>query len=361
MNTLVIETSKLKHNLDILKGMTESTIIAVLKGNGYGLDLLEYAKFLSVNGIDYFAVSDIEDAVMLRESEIDCDILLLTPTSIEADAETLVKYRIIASIGSINSAIAINEAAKKLGVIHDVHLKIDTGFGRFGFLSEQIDVYFGLLKSLENINVVGTYTHLSAAFSKKNKITKAQFEKFINCLNKLKKNGFELGIIHIANSCAFLRFKEMHLDAVRIGSALLGRIPLSKKYGLKRIGYLKSSIIEQKDLPSNYSIGYANTYKTKRDTRIGVVPAGYKDGFGVEKIKDTFRFKDILRYAFHDLKSLHKQIFVRVNGKKCRVCGRIGMYNIEVDLTGMQTKIGDDVILDVNPILVDSSVVREYI
>ncbi|AUS97468.1 alanine racemase [Clostridium thermosuccinogenes] len=361
MKTLVIEKEKLKHNIDILKSMTSSTIIAVLKGNGYGLGIVEFARFLLDNGIDYFAVSEISEAIKLREEGFENNILLLTPASSDEEAETIVQYNIIPSIGSLNSATLINEAGKRLDRIIDVHLKIDTGFGRFGFIWNSIGDCHSFLKSLENIRIVGTYSHLSFSFSKKAKLIQVQYERFLKCVEGLNQNGIRTGMLHIANSCAFLQYESMHLDAVRIGSAFLGRIPIENKYGLNRIGYMKSKIIELKELPKGYYIGYANTYKTKRPTRIGIVPVGYKDGFGVEKTKDTFRFLDILRYIYHDLKLFNKRIYVRVKGKKAKVLGRISMYNIVIDTTDLDVSIGDEVLLDVNPVLIETSIKREYL
>ncbi len=361
MKTLIIEKDKVVHNIERIKAMTNSTIIAVLKGNGYGLGIVEFARILADNGINFFAVSELSEAKILRQNGFNQSILLLTSTSIAEEAEFIVKNNIIATVGSVNSAIIMNEAGKKLDKLANIHLKIDTGFGRFGFLPQQIDNYYSLLKTLENINIMGTYTHLSFAFAKKKKVVQQQFDKFVKCVDGLKQNGVPTGMIHISNSCAFLRFEDMHLDAVRVGSAFLGRVPIKNKYGLDKIGYLKSKIVEFKDLPSGHYIGYANTYKTKKPIRIGIVPVGYKDGFGVEKSRDTFRFRDILRYMYNDFKLLKKQSFVRVNGRKAKILGRVSMYNIIIDLTGIEAEIGDEVILEINPVLIESSIRREWI
>ncbi len=361
MKTLIIEKDKLIENIRCIKERTSSTIIAVLKGNGYGLGIIAFARLLTDNGIDFFAVSELSEAMLLRESGFDGKILLLASTSLMEEAEAIVKNNIISTIGSVSSAVTINEAAKKLGTAAEAHLKIDTGFGRFGFLPEQIDNYYSLLKSFDNLKIAGTYSHLSFSFAKKPKLVQSQFDSFIKCAQALKQNGIDTGILHICNSCAFLKYESMHLDAVRVGSAFLGRIPIENKYGLSKIGFLKSQIIEFKDLPSNYYIGYANTYKTKRPVRIGIVPVGYKDGFGVEKIRDTFRLRDILRYVYNDLKQWKKRMYVRVNGKKARILGRISMYNIIIDLTGIDAEIGDEVLLDINPIFTEGSVKREMI
>lgn len=361
MKKLIIEKDKLRHNIEVIHSMTSSRIIAVLKGNGYGLGLVDYARFLLENGIDFFAVSDLSEALTLRGNGITCEILLLTSTCFVEEAELLASNNIIATVGSVKSMTAADEAGKKLGATVDVHLKIDTGFGRFGFLRDQLGSCSDLFKSFSNIRISGTYSHLSFAFAKDPKVVHTQFQRFISCLNELRENGIDPGMTHIANSSAFLRFDSMHLDAVRVGSALLGRIPVENRYGLNRIGYMLSRVIEIKDLPSGSFIGYANTLKLKKNARIGIVPVGYKDGFGVEKVRDTFRPIDVLRYIYNDMKSLNRKLYVTIKGQKARILGRISMYNIIVDLTGLDVEIGDDVMLNINPILVESTIEREYV
>jgi alanine racemase len=360
MTKLIVEKDKFKQNISILKDLTDSMIIAVLKGNGYGLDILKFARFLTEHDIAFFAVSELKEAMILRENGFRNNLLLLTPTNIEEEALIIAANDITPTIDSIHSAVIMNKAAQKLGVITNIHLKIDTGFGRFGFLPEELDSISELL-TLDNLKIIGTYSHLSSSFSKNTKYVFRQFTTFMECINKLNHNGIDTGMLHIANSCAFLKYPEMHLDAVRIGSAFLGRIAIPNNYGLARIGYLKSNIIEIKYLPKNHTIGYANTFKAKARTRIGIIPVGYNDGYGLEKIKDTFRFFDIIRYILNDIRQFNRYIYVRIGDRKARILGRINMYSIIVDLNDINVGIGDEVLLEINPILVNNSIVREYI
>lgn len=362
MKKLIIQKDKLIHNMDIIKSMTGSKIIAVLKGNGYGLGLVEFGRLLLENSIDFFSVTTLEEALILRREGFENTILLLTPPSSLDEANVIADYGILPSIGSFYSAALLEEAGKNRGRNLAAHLKIDTGFGRFGFLWNDTEKLAGQLKALEYVSIAGTYSHLSFSFEEKPRSTYLQFERFLKSVEKLKGSGIAPGMLHIANSCAFLRYPAMHLDAVRVGSAFLGRVPIGNPYGLEKIGYLKSNIIDIKDLPRDYSIGYANTYRTKAEARIGIVPVGYKDGFGVEKSKDTFRFMDILRYMYNDLKLLNKHLFVRLENKsKLRILGRISMFNIVVDLTGTDAEIGDEIILEANPLFVENSIEREYV
>ncbi len=364
MKKLVVEKEKLVENIHALLAEAKTTgtkVIAMLKGNGYGLGLCAFAKLLTENGIDTISVCLLEEARTLREGGIDAQILLLSPTCNLAEATEAISLGVTCAVGSEESCAILDIAAEQAGVKAKAHLAIDTGFGRFGFLYSDMQSAAKLLSSAENIEITGTFSHLSDAFGKPENSDK-QFSRFTAAIDVLSKLGINPGMRHLCNSCGFLRYKNMRLDAVRIGSAFLGRLPIQSPVALKRIAYLESCICETKLLPAGFNIGYANTFKTKKETRIGVVPVGYMDGFGVSKINDTFRFSDILRYTLSSIRSLFRDnsVYVRVGGKRCRVLGRISMFNIIVDLTDTDAQAGTEVILECNPILINASVAREY-
>ena len=367
MKALVVERKNLKHNLKIIKEIInkdekKTRIIAVIKGNGYGLGLVEYAQFLIDNGIDFLAVATTEEAIILRENGITKDILMMSSTTVERDIELLIQNKIILTVGSKEAGDVIEKIAKKLDKKIKVHLKIDTGFGRYGFIYNKKEEMVDIIKSWKNIQIDGVFSHFSIAFYGNGKESKEQFNRYMQCVDTLNNNNINTGMLHICNSSAFLRFNDMHLDAVRIGSALLGRLSIPNTWGFKKVGYLKSNVTEIKVLPAGYNIGYSNSYTTTKETKIAIIPCGYADGINVKVDRDMFRTVDKLRYIVRDIKDAlkSKKLYVNINGEQCEILGRIGMFHVCANITGKVIKINDEAKFEINPMFVDSNITRDY-
>ena len=337
-------------------------IIAVVKANGYGLGIVEYTKFLIDNGITFFGVSQVEEALTLRKAGIKEDILMLSSTAIKEDLINLINNNIIVTIGSKEDVKILEEIAKEKNKTIRAHLKIDTGFGRYGFVYNNREEMIKTLKQIKNIKIEGTFSHFSISFYD-DKYTKKQFERFIQVIEVLKMNKIETGMLHICNSSAFLKFPNMHLNAVRIGSAFLGRLSFKNNIGLKKIANLESKVSEIKELPKDFNIGYSNTYKTKKTTKVAIIPVGYMNGINVKNDKDMFRPIDKLRYIIRDIKDLFKDEskYVKIKNQNYKILGRIGTYHIVCDITNKDISINDKVEIQINPKFVDSSIRREYI
>lgn len=373
MKSLVINKNDLRHNIKVIKELAKLDIpddngnkyklIGVVKGNGYGLGLIEYSEFLIDNGIGTLAVATLEEAIELRKSGIKEDILMMSSTSIKEDLKELIKNDIIITIGSKESADAVLEIEKETNKRIRAHIKIDTGFGRYGFIYSDIKTIVESIKSLSNVKIEGIYSHFSLAYYKNDKWTIKQFNRFMNVVEALRLNDIEIETYHICNSPAFLNYPNMHLNGARIGSAFLGRVAAENDVGLKKIGQLKTDIKEIKTVPKGYNIGYLNSYKTKKETRIAIIQVGYMDGYNITMSADMFRFVDKLRGLSHSIKNfLHKKnLKVTINDKKYNVIGKVGMYHLAIDITGSNIKVSDFVYLDINPLHVDGKIRREYV
>ncbi len=355
MKWLEVKKDDLCFNIQKLKEhIAPAKFIAVLKGNAYGLDMVKMGHILLENGVDLFAVSELSEGVTLREAGFENEIILLTPTNDVDQAKIIVDNKITATVASVNNAKILND----IGLPVSAHVKIDTGFGRYGFYCDELTEE---LKNFENITYTGVFSHFSNSFGDKDDYSKKQLDTFLKAVEKLNDIGINPPMKHICNSCGAIKFDYARLDAVRIGSAYLGRLPIPNTLGLKRLAHLKCNVAEIRNLPKGSVVGYANTYVTKRDTRAAVIPVGYKDGYGVQKSNDTFRFMDILRYMFADFKMWNKKIWVEINGKNYPIIGRISMHNIVVDVTDSNVQIGDIATMECNPILIKSEIERLYI
>lgn len=371
MKSVVIKKEDLRYNIEKIKEYADINlpddngnkvkIIAVVKTNGYGLGIVEYTKFLIDNGIDFFAVSTIEEALKIRGAGINQKLLMLSSTSIEEDVKTLIENDVIITIGSKESAEVANKIGQELNKKVKVHVKIDTGFGRYGFLYNNREEMIPILKNLENIKIEGTFTHFSNAYYD-DKYTKLQFDRFINCIEVLKMNNIETGILHVCNTSAFIKFPNMHLNAVRIGSAFTGRISFKNSMGLRKIGYLKSNVAEIRELPKGFNVGYSNSYITNKKTKVAIIPCGYSDGVNIQTGRDMFRKIDKIRYIVRDIKDALKkqQLKVNINGQRCNILGRVGTYHVTVDITGKDVNINDEVVFNTSIKHIDSSIRREW-
>ncbi len=384
MNKIIIEKEKLLNNINIIKDIANNTptenkpiIIAVLKGNAYGVSHKIMADVLIQNGIDFFAVTDVYEAVKLRQLGYNCKILVLNSTCILEEIRIIVENDFIASCGSIDSIKFLDEEAKRQNKIANYHLNIDTGMHRFGIRAEEllrvknessdreplVESLKRLLETLDNVKMTGIYTHFQQSYEKSQNRTREQFDLFINVLNVLKNNGIEYGIAHCANTSAFFKYPEMRLDAVRIGSAFTGRCQPGIAKNLKKVGYLESRICETRYLKAKDKVFYSGMYTCKKDMKVGIVEAGYFEGFDTIGPKDKFKFSNKLRTLKYVLLDFFRDTnnYVAVNGKRAKVLGRIGMKNFVIDLSNIDAEVNDAVRIDVGITLCNSEVPRELL
>ena len=289
MPAFVVDSAALSRNIEKLRRFTAAQIIAVVKGNGYGLGLVPYARFLTAQGVALLAVSTAAEAAALRAAGITAELLMLSSTALPEEIAALLARDVILTVGSADAARAVSDAAVARGVTARVHVKLDTGMGRYGFLPQETAEAAALLQALPALRVEGVFTHLSDAANAK--CTALQYRRFTEGVRILQEAGIDTGLRHVCASTAFLRYPEMHLDAVRLGSALLGRLSVPDTLGLERIGWLEAQVTELKTLPAGWPVGYTGAYCTRRETRLALLPVGYTSGVGVTEETNALRLR----------------------------------------------------------------------
>ena len=361
---LVVERQKVRNNIKKVRQRAGAAVVyGVLKGNAYGFGLLEMADMLRDEGISRFAVTEPRDLIVLPNSGfVDEEILVMRSTSIPEEIEKLIEYNAVATIGSYDAAVALNGIAEKNATSADAHIEIDTGMGRYGFLPEEADKAVNVFKYFSSLNITGMYTHFNKAFSS-GKATKAQFDSFMGVVAAVRQAGFDPGTLHAANSSALMKYPYTVLDAVRVGSALTGRVAAKGSFGLARAGYAESNIVEIRWLQKNQTVGYGGDYKCRKSTRIAVVPLGYADGFCTEKQRDMFHLQNSLMACMSAIKAwmTGKRLSVSVGGRPAYVLGHVGMQHTVIDVTNIECAVGDPVRFEVNPIVAGAMLPKKYV
>lgn len=361
-----MEKESIRNNVETIRQrIGQSQLIGVLKGNGYGLGLIELAGELRENGVSFFGITEPEDAQRLREAGFkDENLLLLRSTCLKCEVEQILDADGTFTIGSYDAAVCINGVAKEEGVRAKAHIEIDTGMGRYGFMPQETDKVLSIYKFMDNIEVTGIYTHFCCAFSSKKK-TLAQCDALMKVVDTVRENGYDPGIVHAENSAAVMKYDltRYGFNAVRVGSAITGRVTGGVKTGLCRIGHLESSVIEIRWLPKGSSVGYGAAYRAKAPVKIAIVGVGYADGFFAERARDVYRFKDVVRYALSEAKRwlLNRNIYVTINGQRAKVLGHIGLAHTVLDISAIECRVGDTVCFDVSPVMVNRSIERKYL
>lgn len=356
MSRYVIEKDKLIENINYIKERAGVPVIGVVKGNGYGFGIRELTQILKQCCIRTFAVTEVTDIPILKEILDDEKILVMRSTCIESEARIIAENGCIATIGSSEACRVMNDVSAKLNVKTKCHLKIDTGMGRYGFMPSEISKAIECYKC-ENLEFKGIYTHFSSAF-RNAELTKAQLTLFKDCIEQIKKAGFETGVAHCANSPALLNVEGVEMDAVRIGSAFTGRVITKAKTPLHRLGRLEAEVVDVKTVPAGYSVGYNGQFQTKRETKIAAIPMGHYDGFGLTKEKEAVTLRNVLSLFKQYLDK--KQMYVRINGRMFHVIGSIGLSHTAVDITGSDIKCGDTASVDISPLMVNPRIERIY-
>ena len=327
-----IKLDAVKNNVKNIRGLLKDGVrlLAVIKADAYGHGAVEVAKSLLFDGgADYFGVATYGEAEQLRRAGINTPVLILGAVFDDEYAE-LVKDDITLTVFDFDTAKKLSDTAKKLGKTAKIHIKIDTGMARIGFLPSE-DAVEEIIKisKLDGIEIEGMFSHFAKADEADKMPTRVQFEKFMFIKNELLKRGIQIPICHICNSAGIIDFPEYHLDMVRSGIITYGYYPSDfvNKDALKLESAMsfKSRVVHIKTVEKGTSVSYGGTFTAKEKMKIATVSAGYADGYS---------------------RLLSNKADVIINGVRCRVLGRVCMDQLMVDATHLKNiNLGDEVIL----------------
>lgn len=332
-----INLDNIEHNYKTIREkVDEKTMMCcVIKADGYGHGAVQVARLYEKLGADWFCVSNIEEALELRQNNITLPILILGYTPVEC-VKILADNNISQACYSFDYAESLSENAVNQNVTVNIHLKLDTGMSRIGLMCQKftrddksIDEAEKICR-LPNLYSQGIFTHFAVSDeSEQGKdFTLKQFECYTHTVKALEERGIKFDIRHCANSGAIIDYPQTHLDMVRAGIILYGLSPSAKLYGkleLKPAMELKSVISQIKEIEEGTTISYGRTYTASKTKKVATVPVGYADGF---------------------IRKIAEQGYININGNKAKILGRICMDQLIVDADNANTvKIGDTVTL----------------
>ena len=280
LNKLEYNYNQIKKHLHKTNPKKEIKICGVVKANAYGHGIREISQKLISLGADFLGVANYDEAIKLRTTIPDANILVFgtlihSKLKPAAYVSKLLKYNLIATVASVETAKFLDLYSGRLKKKFKVHIKIDTGMRRIGFDVKRAFKNIEQVFSYRNLDIEGIYTHFATAESGDKKFAKVQLNQFKELLHLLKKAGIEFPIVHAANSGAILDIKDSYFNMVRPGLLLYGYYPseeIKNKFELKPIMNLKSKVTYIKRLDKNTSISYGRKYFTKEKTFIGSIP-----------------------------------------------------------------------------------------
>ena len=325
---LEINLSALGDNFHYIKSKTSKNtkILGVVKAFGYGSDAVEIAEKLVDLGVDYIAVAYVKEGVSLRDAGIKTPIIVLHPQAI--NFETLIDRCLEPNLYSVNKLNQfISVATKKNQRNYPVHLKFNTGLNRLGFCEKDVDFIVSKISETESIIIKSVFSHLAAS---EDKAEKEFSENQINLFNKITKNLFEkltyTPIKHMCNTSGVFNYPEAHFDMVRTGIGLYGFGNSEKENKhLTPIATLKSVISQIHNIEKGESVGYNRAFKSEAFLKTATIPIGHADG-----ISRTYG---------------NGKGWVLIKNQKAPIIGNVCMDMIMINVTSIDCKEGDEVII----------------
>ena len=315
---------------EVIKKVGAGTrVMPVVKADAYGHGAIEVTKALSEIGTYGFAVATVGEALALRRAGITKPILILDFV-FPNQFETIIRNDIMLTVFQYGIAKSLNEAAIQMGTTAHIHLKVDTGMGRIGYIPNDESVEeIRKISELSNIEIDGIFTHFACADSADKTSMNAQLERFRGFVGKLEALGVDIPVKHVCNSAAIIDMQDNFLNMVRSGIITYGLFPSEEvnkeNLDIKPAMEMHSVVINVKTINKGDTVSYGSTYVAEKPTVIATIPVGYADGYP---------------------RQLSNKGSVLIHGRRAKIVGRVCMDQFMVDVTDIpDVLIGDNVTL----------------
>ena len=327
-----IDLDALLYNMEVMRRKMDpnAKIIAVVKTDGYGHGAVEIAHLLEE--LDYilgFAVATLEEALILRRHGIRKMILILG-ACYPPQFDLLIQNDISPTVYSVKTARELSGAAIRNHTVANIHIKVDTGMGRLGFLPDEEGVQaVEHIAKLPGLHLQGIFTHFAKADEADKSHAVGQLRRFQTFTEQLSRRGIVFEYRHCSNSAGILEMPQANMDAVRAGITMYGLYPSEEirreTVGLRPVMGLFSQVVHLKQVPEGTTISYGGTFCTERTTVVATIPVGYGDGYP---------------------RSLSNCGAVLIRGRRAPIIGRICIDQFMVDVTDIpDAQCGDTVVL----------------
>jgi alanine racemase len=286
MRKLTIDLNNVAHNLDTMRKLVNSTgkkvkVMGVVKADAYGHGMVQVARKIEAEGVDYLGVADLAEAQTLRAAGLTSRILAWLHDP-QDDFVSAIKHDIDVAVSSQEQLLRVVTASKEAGKPCQIHIKVDTGLGRNGVTIDELDAL--LLETKEAVSkglvqTVGIFSHLSSTGVKEDLV---QIERFELALAMAANAGVEFELRHLTASDGTLSYPQAHYDMVRTGIALYGLSPFSDnraaEFGLKPVMCAEATVVQTKRVQAGEGVSYGYMYRTTKETTLALEPVGYAEG-----------------------------------------------------------------------------------
>ena len=330
-----IDLNKIEKNYDICRSMLRDGVkmMGVIKADGYGHGAVAYAEIFSKKGCEWFAVSNLDEALQLRAAGIETPILILGFTPAEKAGELAFNH-IAQAVYNSEYAAALSQNAVDRGVQVNVHMKVDTGMSRIGFLYQDSEDDAATIDEIENacklpgLYAQGIFQHFAVAdCGEQGEVyTRLQYDLFLDVVRRLQKRGIDFELYHCCNSAGASEYRDLQLNMARLGIVIYGLTSsdlVKEQWGIEPVMSVKSVVAMVKEIEAGTTVSYGRTFTAEHDMEIATIPIGYADGY-------------TRRLSGNGARMI-------INGAYVPIIGTICMDMCMVDVTGLDVKAGDAV------------------